>query len=99
MDMTIDQFSTYITKALCYKNKGKYRNIVVKGSTTGLEITLEAQFFHIPNPDALKAEAQARFETLIEANPNYSDQTYLACVAYEETIRKHPANGRSTTET
>jgi len=99
MDVTIDQFSTYIGKALRKAGNGKYRDIIVKGSSSGIEIQLEAQHYYVGNPEVFKAEAQARFEELWECNPEYNDPTYLASVAYEETIRKYPANGSRTTET
>jgi len=99
MDVTIDQFSMYVSKALRKASVNKNRKIVVNGSASGIEVILEAQRFHVSNPKALKAEAQARFEELWKCNPSYPDPTYLASVAYEETIRKYPANGSRTTET
>jgi hypothetical protein len=83
-------FATYIAKALRYVEKAKYRDVVVKNDNSTFQIIFDFQSYIVTDAEAFKKTAQARFEDLLVCNPGYKDKTYLACVAYEETIKQCP---------
>jgi len=93
----VENVTSYITTALQILNKDKYKHVIV--ATDPVAITqaiiiaqkpnLSYEEYRIENVLEFEAEAQAYYETLWEKNPEYPDQPYLACIAYETTLRKY----------
>jgi len=92
-----DNVVSYIVTVLQILNKDKYEQVmvtrflddVVKVVLIAQESNFSSEEYHINDVLQFEAEAQACYETLWQKNPEYLDQSYLACIAYEKTLKKY----------
>lgn len=105
-----DNVISYIVTVLQILNKGKYEQVlvtrflddVVKVVLIAQESNFSSEEYHINDVLQFETEAQAHYETLWQSNPEYLDQSYLACIAYETTLKKYikePVDGASVSKT